>query len=202
MANNKSLEGKVAYITGAASGIGKHIAEVFGNAGAVIAIADLKQDATDKAAKELRAKGIRCLALEVDVTAEKAVDDSVARTVAELGGLDILISNAGIQIVHPLVEFPFADWKKLLAVHLDGGFLTSRAAMRQMVKSGRGGSIIFMGSVHSKEASKLKAPYVTAKHGLEGLAKVIAKEGAANNIRSNVICPGFVRTPLVDKQIP
>ena len=74
--------------------------------------------------------------------------------------------------------------------------------MRQMIAAGRGGSMIFMGSVHSKEASVLKAPYVTAKHGLEGLAKVIAKEGAAHGVRANVICPGFVRTPLVDKQIP
>ena len=90
----------------------------------------------------------------------------------------------------------------MLAIHLDGAFLTTRACMREMVKSGNGGSIIYMGSVHSHEASPLKAPYVAAKHGLIGLAKVVAKEGAKNKIRSNVICPGFVRTPLVDKQIP
>ena len=114
----------------------------------------------------------------------------------------ILISNAGIQIVKPLVDFPFTDWKKLLAVHLDGAFLTTRAALRHMYKQGRGGSVIYLGSVHSKEASVLKAPYVTAKHGLEGLAKVVAKEGAAHGVRANVICPGFVRTPLVEKQIP
>src|SRR5213075_3097539 len=120
----------------------------------------------------------------------------------QLGGLDILISNAGIQIVKPLVEFPFADWKKLLAVHLDGAFLTTRASLRHMYRQGRGGSVIYMGSVHSKEASVLKAPYVTAKHGLEGLAKVVAKEGAEHKVRSNVICPGFMRTPLMEKQIP
>ena len=202
MPNSKSLAGKVAYITGAASGIGKHIAEVYAQAGAAVAIADMKLQAAEETAQELRGKGVRALALEVDVTDEQAVDDSVARTVKELGSLDILVSNAGIQIVAPMIEYKFADWKKLLAVHLDGAFLTSRAAMRQMASSGSGGSIIFMGSVHSKEASKLKAPYVTAKHGLEGLAKVIAKEGAEHNIRSNVICPGFVRTPLVEKQIP
>ena len=101
----------------------------------------------------------------------------------------------------PLVEFEFAKWKKLLAIHLDGAFLTTRAALRQMYRQ-KSGSIIYMGSVHSKEASPLKAPYVTAKHGLVGLAKVVAKEGAAHGVRSNVICPGFVRTPLVDKQIP
>src|SRR5882757_1191961 len=90
----------------------------------------------------------------------------------------------------------------MLAIHLDGAFLTTRAALRQMYAQGSGGSIIYMGSVHSKEASPLKAPYVTAKHGLIGLAKVVAKEGAAHGVRANVICPGFVRTPLVDKQIP
>ena len=89
----------------------------------------------------------------------------------------------------------------MLAIHLDGAFLTTRAALRQMYKQ-NSGSIIYMGSVHSKEASLLKAPYVTAKHGLEGLAKVVAKEGAAHGVRANVVCPGFVRTPLVEKQIP
>ena len=114
----------------------------------------------------------------------------------------MLVSNAGIQIVAPLEEFQFADWKQLLAIHLDGAFLTTRAVLQQMYAQGSGGSIIYMGSVHSKEASVLKAPYVTAKHGLIGLAKVVAKEGAKHGVRANVICPGFVRTPLVDKQIP
>jgi 3-hydroxybutyrate dehydrogenase len=138
----------------------------------------------------------------MDVTDEKAVNDGVASVVAAFGGVDILVSNAGIQIVHPLEEFSYADWKKMLAIHVDGAFLTTRACLPHMYQSGRGGSIIFMGSVHSKEASVLKAPYVTAKHGLIGLAKVIAKEGAAHGVRANVICPGFVRTPLVEKQIP
>lgn len=196
------LDNKVAFVTGAASGIGKRIAEVYAQAGASIAVADLKPQGAEAAAAALRAQGARAIGIGVDVTDEVGVDAAVARTVAELGGLDVLVSNAGIQIVAPLVEFSFADWKKLLAVHLDGAFLTARAAMRQMVASQRGGSIIFMGSVHSKEASVLKAPYVTAKHGLEGLAKVIAKEGASHGVRANLICPGFVRTPLVDKQIP
>jgi 3-hydroxybutyrate dehydrogenase len=119
----------------------------------------------------------------------------------KFGALDVLVSNAGIQIISPLVDLELAKWKKLLSIHLDGAFLTTRAALRQMYKQ-NSGSIIYMGSVHSKEASVLKAPYVTAKHGLIGLAKVVAKEGAAHGVRANVICPGFVRTPLVDKQIP
>jgi 3-hydroxybutyrate dehydrogenase len=90
----------------------------------------------------------------------------------------------------------------MLAIHLDGAFLTTRACLKRMYAQGRGGTVIYMGSVHSKEASVLKAPYVAAKHGLVGLAKVVAKEGAAHGVRANVICPGFVRTPLVEKQIP
>ncbi len=196
------LDNKVTFVTGAASGIGKRIAEVYAQAGASVAVVDLNPQGAEAAAAALRAQGARAIGIGVDVTDEAGVDAAVVRTVAELGGLDVLVSNAGIQIVAPLVEFSFADWRKLLAVHLDGAFLTARAAMRQMVASQRGGSIIFMGSVHSKEASVLKAPYVTAKHGLEGLAKVIAKEGASHGVRVNLICPGFVRTPLVDKQIP
>jgi 3-hydroxybutyrate dehydrogenase len=196
------LRDKSAIITGAASGIGKDIALVFAREGAKIAIADLNKDAADATAGEIRAVGGQAVGIAMDVTDEKAVSDGVAATVAAFGGVDILISNAGIQIVHPLEEFSYAEWKKMLAIHVDGAFLTTRACLPHMYRSGRGGSVIYMGSVHSKEASLLKAPYVTAKHGLIGLAKVVAKEGAKHGVRANVICPGFVRTPLVEKQIP
>jgi 3-hydroxybutyrate dehydrogenase len=196
------LEGKSAIVTGAASGIGRDIALVFAREGAKVAIADLNLDAADAAAKEIRAGGGQAIGVAMDVTNEQQVNDGVAAVVKAFGGVDILVSNAGIQIVHPLEEFTYAEWKKMLAIHVDGAFLTTRACLPQMYKSGRGGSVIYMGSVHSKEASLLKAPYVTAKHGLIGLAKVVAKEGAAHGVRANVICPGFVRTPLVEKQIP
>lgn len=197
-----SLKGKTALITGSASGLGKRIAEVYAEAGASVVIADLKLESAQATVDEITQKGGKAMAVVMDVTDEDSVDQGFAAVAKTFGEVDIAIANAGIQIVHPIQDFPFSDWKKLLAVHLDGGFLTARAAVRQMIASKRGGSIIFMGSVHSKEASKLKAPYVTAKHGLEGLAKVIAKECAQYNIRTNVICPGFVRTPLVEKQIP
>ena len=197
-----SLKGKVALVTGAASGIAKRISEVFADAGANVVITDLKAEDAEATAAEIAKKGVKTLGLAMDVSDENAVESAFKKTEEKLGPVDVLVSSAGIQIVAPIQDFKFSDWKKLMAVHLDGGFLTSRAAVRQMIASGRGGSIIFMGSVHSKEASKLKSPYVAAKHGLEGLAKVIAKEGAAHNIRTNVICPGFVRTPLVEKQIP
>jgi 3-hydroxybutyrate dehydrogenase len=195
------LTDKVAVITGAASGIGKEIALAFAREGAKVVIADLDQHAAQEAASEIDPTLQRALGVAMDVSNEEQVEDGIARVLETFGRLDILISNAGVQIVAPLVEFEFAKWKKLLSIHLDGAFLTTRAALRQMYKQGSG-SIIYMGSVHSKEASLLKAPYVTAKHGLIGLAKVVAKEGAAHGVRANVICPGFVRTPLVEKQIP
>jgi 3-hydroxybutyrate dehydrogenase len=195
------LENKVAIVTGAASGIGKDIAVLFAREGARVVIADLNQKGAEAVATELGGAK-QAIGVAVDVTNEAQIEACVAKTIGAFGRLDILISNAGIQTVAPIDQFEFAKWKQLLAIHLDGAFLTTRAALREMYKAGRGGSIIFMGSVHSKEASVLKAPYVTAKHGLIGLAKVVAKEGAAHGVRANVICPGFVRTPLVDKQIP
>jgi 3-hydroxybutyrate dehydrogenase len=196
------LKNKVAIITGAASGIGKEIAIEFAKQGARVVIADLALDAAKATAAEIEKNGGTAMGIAMNVVDEAQVDKGVADVVAAFGGVDVLISNAGIQIISPLVELSLDNWKKLLAIHLDGAFLTTRACMRAMIKTGRGGSIIYMGSVHSHEASPLKAPYVTAKHGLLGLAKVVAKEGAKNNIRANVICPGFVRTPLVEKQIP
>jgi 3-hydroxybutyrate dehydrogenase len=195
------LDNKAALITGAASGIGKEIARTYFREGARVAIADLNGEAAEATARTIDPSGKRAIAVAMDVTAERQVEAGTERVIEALGGLDILVSNAGIQIVAPVVEFDFAKWKQMLAIHLDGAFLTTRAALRHMYKR-NGGSIIYMGSVHSKEASVLKAPYVTAKHGLIGLAKVVAKEGAAHGVRANVICPGFVRTPLVDKQIP
>lgn len=198
------LNGKVAVVTGAASGIGKEIAIVYAKAGAKIAIADLNIDAANAAAAEINAAhgADTAIGVAMDVTNEDQVNAGIDGVVAHFGKIDVLVSNAGIQIVAPIVDYDFAKWKLMLAIHLDGAFLTTKAALRHMYAAGNGGSIIYMGSAHSKEASVLKAPYVTAKHGLLGLAKVVAKEGAAHGVRSNVICPGFVRTPLVEKQIP
>jgi 3-hydroxybutyrate dehydrogenase len=192
---------KVAIITGAASGIGKEIALRFAAEGGVPVIADLNFDHADATAREIKAKSSDAFAVAMNVADEAAVEKGVADTMAKYGRIDVLVSNAGIQIVKPIVDFPFADWKRLLAIHLDGAFLTTKACLKHMYKA-KSGSVVYMGSVHSKEASVLKAPYVTAKHGLLGLCRVVAKEGAQYHVRANVVCPGFVRTPLVDKQIP
>ncbi len=196
------LKDKIAVITGSASGIGKEIAIEYAREGAKVVIADLSLEAASATAAEIVKSGGAAMGVAMDVTNEAQVDKGIADVVAAWGGVDILISNAGIQIISPIVDLPLESWKKMLAIHLDGAFLTTRACMREMIKRDKGGAIIYMGSVHSHEASPLKAPYVAAKHGLIGLAKVVAKEGAKDKIRANVICPGFVRTPLVEKQIP
>jgi 3-hydroxybutyrate dehydrogenase len=162
------LLGKVAVVTGAASGIGKEIACAYRREGANVVIADLTQAGADAAAAALG--GNAAIGVAMDVTSEAEVEAGIAKAVSVFGRIDVLVSNAGIQIVAPLEDFDFAKWKQMLAIHLDGAFLTTRAALKQMYRQGTGGSIIYMGSVHSKEASLLKAPYVTAKHGLIGLA--------------------------------
>jgi 3-hydroxybutyrate dehydrogenase len=194
------LNGKVALITGAASGIGHAIAKRFLEADGRVAIADLDVAKAAQAAGELADKK-SAIGIRMDVSNEQEVNAGVDQAAAAFGTVDILVSNAGIQIVHPIEEFPFSEWKKLLAIHLDGAFLTTKACIKYMYKQ-KSGALIYMGSVHSHEASPLKAAYVAAKHGILGLARTMAKEGAKHNVRANVICPGFVLTPLVEKQIP
>jgi 3-hydroxybutyrate dehydrogenase len=196
------MKDKVAIVTGAASGIGREIARAFAREGAMVGIADVALALAGDAATEIERAGGKALPMAMDVSDEAAVEAGVNRVISEYGGVDVLVSNAGTQHIAAVVDLAFADWKKMLAIQLDGAFLTTRACLRQMYRAGKGGTIIYMGSVHSKEASVLKAPYVTAKHGLLGLARVVAKEGAKYGVRSNVICPGFVRTALVEKQIP
>jgi 3-hydroxybutyrate dehydrogenase len=195
------LHARTALITGAASGIGREIALSFAREGAHVAVADLAIEGAEATAAAIRASGGQAIALQMDVSVERDVNEGVAKTLDAFSGIDILVNNAGIQIIRPLELLSLSEWKEVLSVHLDGAFLTTKACLPSM-KSARRGTIIYMGSVHSKEASALKGPYVTAKHGLLGLAKVVAKEGADFGIRANVICPGYVRTPLVDKQIP
>lgn len=198
----QDLTGKVALVTGAASGIGRDIAETYAQAGAAVGIADINFAAAQQTATAIEAHGGQALAIAMDVTSESAVNEGVQKLIDTFGGIDILVSNAGIQIIDPINKMAFEDWKKMLAIHLDGAFLTTKAAVQHMYKEDKGGTVIYMGSVHSHEASLYKAPYVTAKHGLLGLCRVLAKEGAEHNVRAHVICPGFVKTPLVEKQIP
>lgn len=195
------LENDIALITGAARGIGRAIAEHYGREGARVAVADLTLESVQDTVDAIEKAGGTAMALAMDVTDEAAVEEGVAAIVKAWGGLDIAVANAGIQHIDPVHKLAYADWRRVMNVHLDGAFLVTRAALKQMYANG-GGTMLYMGSVHSLEASPLKAPYVAAKHGMLGLCRAVAKEGAEHGVRSNIICPGFVRTPLVDKQIP
>ena len=196
------LANRVAIVTGAASGIGAAIARAYAREGARVGVADLDLAAAGKLVGELRESGSEAIAVQMDVTDEAQVSQGVDAVAAAFGGIDVLVSNAGFQHLDSIADVSFDNWKRILAVHLDGGFLTTRACLRHMYRQGRGGAVILMGSIHSKEASVSKGPYVVAKHGLLGLCRTVAKEGAAHGVRANLICPGFVRTPLVEKQIP
>src|SRR5215469_3825606 len=143
------LDGKVAIITGAASGIGKEIAKRFATEGAKVVIADLQLPSAEATATEINRAGGTAAGVAMDVSDEAAVDAGIAVAIERFGQLDILVSNAGIQIVKPIEEFPFAEWKKMLAIHLDGAFLTTKACIKHMYVAGSG-SIVYMGSVHSK----------------------------------------------------
>jgi len=195
------MQGQVAVVTGAASGLGRSIAMRYAAEGAAVVVADLDAGAGRAVVEAIEKAGGRGLAIAMDVTDEAAVDRGVAATMHAFGRLDVMVSNAGIQIVHPVEEFSFAEWRRMMSIHVDGAFLVTKASLPHMYAQGSG-SLIYMGSVHSKLASPLKAPYVAAKHALIGLARTVAKEGGKRGVRANVICPGFVRTPLVEKQIP
>lgn len=195
------LHNRIALITGAGRGIGRAIAEHYAREGARVAVADLDYDTAQEVAEIINNAGGSAMALAMDVTDEQAVEQGVNSVVEAWGGLDIVLANAGIQHIAPLDQLSFNDWRRVMSVHLDGAFLLTRSALQAMYAKG-GGTILYMGSVHSLEASPLKAPYVAAKHGMLGLCRAVAKEGAEHGVRSNIICPGFVRTPLVDKQIP
>ena len=184
------LNGKVALITGAASGIGHAIAKRYLEADGRVVIADLDPAKAVQAASQLGDKKT-VIGIRMDVSDEEEVNAGVDQAAAAFGTVDVLVSNAGIQIVHPIDEFPYPEWKKMLTIHLDGAFLTTHKACAKYMYKQKSGALIYMGSVHSHEASPLKSAYVAAKHGILGFARTMAKEGAKHNVRANVICPGL-----------
>ncbi len=193
---------KSALITGAGSGIGRACALRMAREGYGTVVADLNLEAAQKVAEQIQGEGGSAIAVRMNVGSEEEVEAGFDRMTETYGSCDLAMSNAGIQIVHPFEDYPFEDWKKMMSVHADGAFLVSRAAYRRMKASGEGGRIVFTGSVQSFVGSKLKEPYNFVKHGVAGLAKSIAREGADYKIYTYTICPSFIKTPLVEKQIP
>ncbi len=196
------LDNKVAIVTGSGSGIGRQIAMRFAREGAKVCIADMNLDAARGVVREIEDAGGDAVAEMMNVTDERQVEAVTDAVASRWGGIDVLVANAGIQHLDTIADVSFEDWKRVLSVHLDGSFLTTRAALRHMYAGKRGGSILLIGSVHSYFASEKKGPYVVAKHGLLGLCRTLAKEGAPHNVRANTICPGVVRTPLIERQLP
>ena len=202
-ARRQSLHGRVALVTGSTSGIGLGIARAFCAQGMKVVlngfggageIERLRAELAEEFAVEVRAA-------VVDISKAEAIGEMIATGVSELGPIDVLVNNAGIQHVAPIEEFPVEKWNAILGINLSAAFHTTRAVIPSM-KERKRGRIINVASAHALVASPFKSAYVSAKHGIAGLTKTVALEVAEDNITVNAICPGYVLTPLVEKQIP
>lgn len=187
--SQRDLHGKTALVTGAASGIGAAVARRLAGAGASVVLADINAEEAHKVACELGGE-----AWAVDLADVQTLEGGVP------DGVDVLVNNAGIQVVAPVEEFPYADFARVHAIMLHAPFLLAQAVLPGMYSRGWG-RIISISSVHGLRASEYKSAYVSAKHGLEGLSKVIAQESAGRGVTSNCVNPGYVRTPLVEGQV-
>lgn len=191
---------RVALITGSTSGIGKAIAVAFAAAGYDIMFHGLEKDGPQIAEKIGREHRVKTAFSNANLIESQAIIDLVDETIKVFGKIDVLINNAGIQYVSKVEDFPLEKWNAIIAINMTAAFVASKAVWPAMKKNGFG-RIINVSSVHGLRASEFKAAYVSAKHGVIGLTKVLGLEGAGHNITCNAICPGYVRTPLVEGQI-
>jgi 3-hydroxybutyrate dehydrogenase len=194
------LNGKVGIVTGAASGIGLAIAEALAKEGANVAIADLNEEGGKKAVEGIKDLDRDAIFVQTNIAKREDCKRLIQETVKKFDRIDILVNNAGIQNVAPIVDFPEDKWDLLIGIMLTGSFLCTKYALPYMIKQ-KSGRIINMSSIHGLIGAKFKSAYVAAKHGVIGLTKVTALEMLENGVTANAICPTFVRTPLVDKQI-
>jgi 3-hydroxybutyrate dehydrogenase len=197
-----SIKGKTAVVTGSTSGIGLGIARALANAGANIVMNGLgTEKENERAIREVAAHGTRVTFDPANMLRHNQIAEMIAKAERDFGSVDILVNNAGIQHVAPVDEFPIEQWDAIIAINLSSAFHTVRAAVPGM-KGRKWGRIINICSAHSLRASPFKSAYVSAKHGLAGFTKTVALELAEQGITSNAISPGFVWTPLVEKQLP
>lgn len=197
------LAGKTAIVTGSTSGIGLGIASALAGSGTNVVLNGFgPADAIDKIVSDLkRQHNVGVLYSSANIADPDEIKDMVDQTRSEFGGVDILVNNAGIQHVDPIEDFPVDKWNAIIAINLSGAFHTCRLAVPDMKKKGWG-RIINVASAHALVASPFKSAYVSAKHGLAGLTKTVALELAEHGVTANAVCPGYVLTPLVQKQIP
>lgn len=197
---DKQLSQKVAFITGAASGIGLKVAQEFAEQGATVVISDLKNEAAQQAVNQLKKKGHEAFAIVCDVTNEEQLTQSIDKTIETYGRIDILVNNAGLQHVSDIENFPTEKFEFMLKVMVTAPFMAIKKVFPIMKKQGYG-RIINMSSINGVIGFAGKAAYNSAKHGLIGLSKVAALEGAPDGITVNALCPGYVDTPLVQNQL-
>jgi 3-hydroxybutyrate dehydrogenase len=197
------LSEKTAVVTGSTSGIGLGIAKALANAGANVVLNGMGDAAQIEATRDelARTHNVRVLYSHADMTKPDDIEEMMSMIEDELGGTDILVNNAGIQHVDPIEDFPIASWDAIIAINLSSAFHTTRLAVPKMKEKGWG-RIVNVASAHALVASPFKSAYVSAKHGIAGLTKTVALETAEHGITVNAICPGYVLTPLVEKQIP
>ncbi|WP_204562997.1 3-hydroxybutyrate dehydrogenase [Neobacillus notoginsengisoli] len=196
----KQLDGKVAFITGSASGIGLEIATAFAKEGAKVVISDLNAEKSEHVAETLRSEGFQAFSAPCDVTNEEAYKNALLSAAEKFGKIDILVNNAGLQFVSPIEEFPTEKFELLVKVMLTAPFIGIKSVFPMMKKQGFG-RVINMASINGVIGFAGKAAYNSAKHGVIGLTKVAALEGAADGITVNALCPGYVDTPLVRGQL-
>jgi 3-hydroxybutyrate dehydrogenase len=196
------IKGKVAIVTGSTSGIGLGIAEALAGAGANIMLNGLPEPAEAEATRAALSKrfGVRVAYSSANMSKPAEIGEMIAAATAQLGSVDILVNNAGIQFVSPVDEFPDEKWEQIIAINLSSSFYATKAALPHMKRSGWG-RIVNIASAHGLVASPYKSAYVSAKHGVLGLTKTVALEVAELGITCNAICPGYVKTPLVEGQV-
>jgi 3-hydroxybutyrate dehydrogenase len=202
-AGTRPLSGKVALVTGSTSGIGLAIAESLAGAGADVMLNGFGEAGAIEAVRSgiERDHSVRALYSGADMSKPAEIESMIRETERQLGRLDILVNNAGIQHVEAIETFPVAKWDAIIAINLSSAFHAIRAALPGMKSRGYG-RIINVASAHALVASPFKSAYVAAKHGVLGLTKTVALEAAEHGVTANAICPGYVLTPLVEKQIP